>query len=223
MEYNSNKELLVIPEYGRHVQNLIRHARTIENKDERQHFAERIIGLMMQMHPQNRILDDFRDKLWRHLFQIAEYEIDVMPPSGIRPRAEDKLKKPEMISYPAKDTRFKHYGNNVQKLIAKAIEMEDGAKKDTFVEVIGSYMKLAYRTWNKEHYVSDDIIVEGLEHLSKGRLKFTADASLDNLTKSNLKQKPNGGGGNGKQRQQQGGSRQRNGGGGRSGGRRRRR
>ncbi len=220
MEYNSNKEYLEIPEYGRHVQNLIRYARNIENPDERQHFAERIIGLMMQMHPQNRNLDDYKDKLWRHFFQIAEYEIDVMPPSGVKPKPEDKQKKPEMISYPAKDTRFKHYGNNVQKLIAKAIEMEDSSKKDDFVEVIGSYMKLAYKTWNKEHYVSDEIIIEGLEHLSKGKLKFTEDASLDNLTKSNMRQKSNGGG------RQRSSGRSRGpggGGGGRSGGRRRRR
>jgi hypothetical protein len=185
MEYNSKREELIIPEYGRHVQGLIRHARTIENRDERQHFIERIVDLMMQMHPQNRNLEDHRDKLWKHVFQIAEYDLDVTPPSGELPKPEDRRKKPERVPYPSNDAKFRHYGNNVQRLIVKAIQMTDSPKKDGFVEVIGSYMKLAYRTWNKEHYVSDDVIIEDLKTLSHGKLIMVEDASLNNFTKSN--------------------------------------
>lgn len=184
MEYNSSREELIIPEYGRHIQNMLRVAKTVTPREKRQHFVEMIIGLMMQMHPQNRNLEDYRDKLWRHAFQIAGYDLDVDTPTGYVPTPEDSRKRPERVPYPSKETRFRHYGHNVQKLIAKAIEMGDGDKKDGFVQVIGSYMKLAYRTWNREHYVSDDIIIEDLEHLSGGKLEVIEDASLDNLSRS---------------------------------------
>ena len=187
MEYNSNKEELIIPEYGRHIQNMVRHARTLETPAERQQFVEHVVKLMMQMHPQNRNLDDYRDKMWKHVFRIAEYDLDVMPPSGVKPTPEDRRKKPERVPYPVKGTKFRHYGHNVLTLIEKAKTMENGPKKDGFVQVIGSYMKLAYKTWNKEHYVSDDIIIQDLETLSNGELVLVEDVSLDNLTRSNQK------------------------------------
>jgi hypothetical protein len=184
MEYNSKRSELIIPEYGRHVQGLIQHARTIADRNERQHYIERIIGLMAQMHPQNRNLEEYREKLWKHVFQIAEYDLDVTPPGGIRPSPEDHIKKPDLVGYPPKNTKFKHYGNNVQRLINKAMQMEDGPVKEGFVQTIGSYMKLAYRTWNKEHYVSDEIIIDDLESMSEGQLQVHHDAFLDNLTQS---------------------------------------
>ncbi|MAW88142.1 MAG: hypothetical protein CMJ42_16610 [Phyllobacteriaceae bacterium] len=183
MEYNSSREPLIIPEYGRNVQNLIKYCKTVEDPKMRQALAERIVVLMSQMNPQSRTMEDYQVRLWKHFFQIADYDIDVTPPIGEKPKPEDRIKKPERVSYPTKDTKFRHYGSNVQKLIAKAISMEDGPKKDAFVEVIASYMKLAYKTWNREHYVSDEMIIEDLEHLSGGKLKVAHNADLDNLHK----------------------------------------
>lgn len=190
MEYNSERELLVIPEYGRNVQKLINHAKTIEDPELKQYFVEQVVGLMMQMHPQNRNIEDYREKLWKHVYRIANYELDgVMPPNGEIPRTEDYRKRPEMIGYPVVEARFRHYGNNVQKLIKKAIEMEAGPIKDGFVEVIGSYMKLAYKTWNKEHYVSDEVIKGDLESLSNGKLTLKESSSLDNLSNAKHRRK----------------------------------
>lgn len=228
MEYNSKREELIIPEYGRHIQNMIRYARTIPDRNKRQQFIEKIVTLMMQMHPQNRSLEDYRDKMWKHVFNIAEYDLDVTPPNGEIPTPEDKKKKPDRVPYPEREAKFRHYGHNVQKLVAKAISMEEGSKKDGFVQVIGSYMKLAYKTWNREHYVSDDIILDDLESLSQGKLKMVEDVSLDNLTRSNVKRSSSGGrqqqqrssGGGG--RSSQSGSGRNSGGGGGSRQRRRR-
>ncbi len=190
MEYNSKKEELIIPEYGRNIQAMIRYAREVPDRAMRQQYIEQIVVLMMQMHPQNRNMEDHRDKTWKHVFRIAEYNLDVMPPNGEIPRPEDSRKRPEKVPYPIRETKFRHYGHNVQKLVARALQMEDGPKKEGFVQVIGSYMKLAYKTWNREHYVSDDIIIEDLEHLSGGKLKVTDDASLDNLSRGNIR-RPN--------------------------------
>ncbi len=182
MEYNSSRENLAIPEYGRHVQNLVNYAKTIEDPEYRQALVERILDLMMQMHPQNKIMDDYKEKLWKHLFRIANYELDVKVPGGHAPTKEEAEKKPEKIPYPASEARYRHYGNNVQRLIKKALEMEEGPVRDGFVATIGSYMKLAYRTWNKEHYVSDEVIKNDLETLSGGKLTMDDDASIENLS-----------------------------------------
>jgi len=189
LEYNSDRSLLVIPEYGRNVQKLIRHGKAIEDDEKRQAYMERLVDLMLQMSPQNKNLDDYKDRLWRHVFRIGGYDLEVTPPNGIKPTPEDEKKRPDIVGYPHKDTRFKHYGNNVHNLINKALTMEKGPIRQGFVEVIGNYMKMAYKTWNREHYVSDEIIIQDLESLSGGQLTMHEDASLDMLANANRRKK----------------------------------
>lgn len=215
MEYNSSRELLIFPEYGRNIQKLIRHAKTIDNVAMKQQFIEIIVDLMQQMNPQSRNLDDYRDKLWKHVFRIADFELEgVVPPNGEIPTEAEAFKKPDPIGYPQGETKFRHYGSNVQRLIRKAIDMEPGPKREGFVRVIGSYMKLAYRTWNKEHYVSDDVIKNDLKALSDGNLSLDEDASIDQLTQGGRRSGSNGSdsrrssnGSNGKSYRGKGGSR----------------
>lgn len=178
MEYNSQKETLIIAEYGRNVQNLINFAKTVEDKNQRQKYAERIVTLMYQMNPQNKNINNYRSKLWSHLLKISNYELDVDAPVDSILSKEDKI-KPQPVTYPKTTKSFRHYGYNVQQLINKAIAMEDGSKKDDFVEIIGRYMKLAYRTWNREHFVSDEIILEDLKQMSKGSLSLADNYNLD--------------------------------------------
>jgi hypothetical protein len=189
MEYNSEKSDLIIPEYGRNVQMLIRHAKTIESDEIRQAFIERVIDLMHQMHPQNRNIEDYMSKLWKHVFRIAEYDIEVMPPSGEIPTPETDITIPEPVNYPIANVKYRHYGNNVQILIDKALKMEDGPKKDGFILVIGGYMKMAYKTWNRDHFVSDEIIKSDLHKMSDGRLIIADNISLDGLSNSNRRKR----------------------------------
>lgn len=183
IQYNTDKELIRFPEYGRSVQEMIQFAKTIEDRQKRQKTVEAIIALMQQLNPVgNRNLDDYRDKLWSHAFAIGNYELDVTPPPGVTIRHENDRPLIEKVEYPATATRFRHYGNGIQALIRKAIEMPEGTKKEGFVEVIASYMKLAYKTWNKEHYVSDDVVKDDLVHLSDGQLELhEGHNSLDTL------------------------------------------
>ncbi|MBX2890918.1 MAG: DUF4290 domain-containing protein [Saprospiraceae bacterium] len=184
IEYNTEKPSISYPEYGRSIQEMLQYAKTIESRPHRQKTVEAIVGLMMQLVPpgNNRNMDDYREKMWNHAFAIADYELDVNPPSGITIRREEERPKPDPIGYPASATRFRHYGNSIQALIKKAIAMPEGPKKEGFVEVIASYMKLAYKTWNKEHYVSDDIVKDDLEILSDGLLELHEGyESLDKL------------------------------------------
>ena len=170
-----------MPEYGRNIQLMVEYVRKIQDKEERQAYAESVVDLMMRMNPGNKHMEDYHEKLWRHFFHIAEYEIDVETPTGEVPTLETNFKKPDTIPYPHHDMRFRHYGYNIQRMVESALAMEDGPVKDGYFRVIGSYMKLAYKTWNKEHYVSDDIIKEDLTALTKGAFKFDPDITLDVL------------------------------------------
>jgi hypothetical protein len=185
MEYNSSRELLIMPEYGRNIQLMVQHAKTIENDEERQAFVEKVVELMMQMHPQNRNLEDYRDKMWKHVFRIAEHDLQITPPEGIDVSPSDMRHDADPVEYPQSKAKYRHYGSSVQKMVEKAIAMEDEDKRQAFAGVIAAYMKLAYRTWNKEHYVSDEVIKADLERLSEGVLKIDENTSIENLTGSN--------------------------------------
>ena len=161
MEYTSQKEPLIIAEYGRNVHKLINHCKTIVDKEERQKFAEAIIQLMSLIVPQQHNRNDYQDKLWKHFFRMADYTIDVETPSGEIPQPRVNLIEPQKVDYPSRNASFRHYGSQIKDLIAKAIEMEDGAKKDEFVTIIGSFMKdfLLYhgQTFTKIHHVPSSV------------------------------------------------------------------
>ncbi len=139
--------------------------------------------MMQLLNPNTRGVEDYKERLWNHAFAITNNKLNVTPPKGIVIRTEEERPGPEPVPYPIPNTRFRHYGSSIQKLIEKAISMPDGPKKEGLVEVIASYMKLAYKTWNKEHYVSDDIVKEDLVLLSEGQLELhEGHNSLDTLS-----------------------------------------
>jgi hypothetical protein len=181
IEYNTQKDQLILPEYGRNVQELVEFAKTIEDINEKQATIEEVMKLMLQMSSTNKNLDEFKEKLWKHVYQIAKYDLPGIVPVGEIPTPEKQMKVPGPLGYPPQSTRYRHYGSHVQQLVRKAIEMEEGPIKDGFVSAIGSYMKLAYKTWNKEHYVSDDIIKTDLLAISDGKLSLDDDASISNI------------------------------------------
>ncbi len=188
--YNSEREPLVIPEYGRNIQNMVRYAQKIENKELRQAFVEKIARLIAIMFPQERSQANYQIKIWNNIFRIAHYDLDVEPPTGYTPTPEEDKKKPEPIHYPQSDYKLRHYGHNVQRLVEKAIAEEDKEKQREFVLTIAAYMKLAYKTWNQESNVTDEIIKADLEKLSEGKLSLPKDVSIPDLlqglpTKSN--------------------------------------
>jgi Domain of unknown function (DUF4290) len=181
--YNTGKEDIRYPEYGRSIQEMLLHACTIEDDRKRQKTAEAIVGMMQLLNPNKGNIEDYREKLWNHAFAISKYKLNVTPPYGIVIREEDERVQPVTMSYPDSSTRLRHYGNNVHKLIKKAIDMPEGPKREGFVEVIASYMKLAYKNWNREHYVSDDLVKDDLEILSNGQLELhEGHSSLDFLS-----------------------------------------
>jgi hypothetical protein len=181
IEYNSQKENLEIAEYGRHVQNMINFAKEIKDDEKRQKFTEGIIYLMYQMNSQSKKLDEVEEKLWKHAYRISNYELTVTPPEGIVLSKSEIEAKPEPIDYPHKVKRYRHYGGYIQEMVNKALEMEDPQKQREFVALIGSYLKLAYKTWNREHYANDEMIKADLMELTKGKFNYINELSLDLL------------------------------------------
>lgn len=190
MEYNSDREPLTISEYGRSVQELVNYAKKIEDVEEKQAFFNEIIELILRMKINGKKSIEYKEKIWRHIFKIANYEMEgVIMPNGEIPQPKASNFKPPRVEYPTSEKRFRHYGHNVQSLIKKAIEMEDGPKKDDFIVVIASFMKLAYKTWNPEHYMNENMVRMDLDTLSDGKLSIPKDVTLYSVDNSGIRNK----------------------------------
>lgn len=176
MKYNTGREQLIIPEYGRHVQKMVKHATGIKDKKERKECVEAIITFMGNRNPHLRDIKDFTHKLWDHLFIMSNFEIDVESPYP-KPEKEKLEAKPEKMPYPKTKIKFPFYGINIEKMIAHACEMPDGELKEIMAGMIANHMKKDYLSWNKA-FVDDDTIFNHLKQLSDGKLKIHADFKL---------------------------------------------
>jgi hypothetical protein len=181
MEYNTQKTQLHMPEYGRIIQQLVERCKELPSKDERNEMAMAIIDFMGQRNPQLRDEENYKHKLWDHLFILANYDLDVESPYPF-PTPEQLAEKPKRMEYPKLQGDFKFYGKSILQLIEKAIELETGDEKEALIEVIANNMKKSYNVYNKEH-VTDDVIFRHLKELSENRLDLTG---IDSLEKSKI-------------------------------------
>lgn len=185
MNYNTDRNDIEMREYGRHVQKMVDYALTVEDKKERQKVAAAIIQLMGIINPQLRTTADYKQKLWDHLFIISKFKLDVESPFPI-PTTETARIKPANLPYPQQRIKLKHYGKNVESLVKKAIEMEDEDKKAAFTEIIGNFMKMAYKNWSNEE-VSNDLVKEDMKTISGGELEISADMNIEAMTRQQNK------------------------------------
>lgn len=190
LDYNSLRKPLIIPEYGRHLHNLINHICKIEDREERNNGAKYAISVMGSMNPHLRDVPDFQHKLWDQLFMMSEFKLDVDCPFPIATK-ETIFSKPEKLAYPQNHPKYRFYGNNITYMINKAIAWEDGEMKDALILVIANHMKKSYLSWNKET-VKDEVIFEHLCELSNGKINlFKKEEELSttaNLIQVNKKQ-----------------------------------
>lgn len=180
MEYNTQRTKLIIPEYGRHMQELIYLAKGLEDPKEQYASIEFIIDLIEQMYPQARNVEDPRAKLWHHVFQIADYDLKINPPYSI-PTKEEDLKKPDPIKYPTNGIELKHYGRNIANMLKRAETIEDESSRNEYLELIGSYMKLAYANWHRESVITNENVRHDIVKMSRGVLIPPDDLNFDLL------------------------------------------
>ncbi|RZJ75882.1 MAG: DUF4290 domain-containing protein [Flavobacterium sp.] len=178
-DYNTTRSDLILAEYGRNVQNMVKYIIDLPTKEERNKYAQAVIDLMGFLNPHLRDVADFKHKLWDHLHIISDYKIDVDSPYP-KPTPEAAMVKPAHIGYPQQKIRYKHYGKTVEKLIEKTIEEENPERKAAMVQGVANFMKMAYVQWNKDN-VSDEVIFKNLRELSGGMLELDENVNLQKI------------------------------------------
>lgn len=176
LEYNTQREHLIIPEYGRHIQKIINHCKTLETKEERNKMALAIIDVMGNLQPHLRDVPDFKHKLWDQLFIMSNFELDVDSPYD-KLTKEVLLEKPERLEYPKSLSKYRFYGNNIQTMIDVAVSWEPSEMKNLLILTIANHMKKCYLLWNKDT-VDDKVIFNHLNELSKGKLSLPENTEL---------------------------------------------
>src|SRR5215831_19207244 len=171
MEYNTTRNHLVMREYGRHIQKMIEYLVTLDEDEKRQRNSQSVIELMGFLNPHLKNVEDFRHKLWDHLFLISDFKLEVSSPYPI-PTRETLKNRPKRMAYPKRYPKFSHLGKNLELVIAKAMQEENPDKKNGFANAVAYYMKLAYNNWHKET-VHDDGIQSELSNITEGQLIFT--------------------------------------------------
>lgn len=170
LEYNAEREQLLIPEYGRHLQKLINQATALEDREERNKAAKYIIQVMGSLNPHLRDVPDFQHKLWDQIFIMSDFRLDVDSPYPIPTREVINL-KPEHLDYPQRNPKYRFYGNNIKFMIDVANGWEDGEMKSALIKVIANHMKKSYLSWNKDT-VEDTVIFDHLYELSGGTINL---------------------------------------------------
>lgn len=181
IEYNTEREHLIIPEYGRHLQKMVNYAKELPTKEERNKVAKSIINVMGNMQPHLRDVPDFQHKLWDQLFIIADFELDVDSPYPTTTK-EELNEKPEPLKYPQNFPKYRFYGNNIKTMIDVANTWEDGELKEALIYTIANHMKKCFLNWNKDT-VEDDVIFSHLYELSEGKINLKgSDEDLSDAT-----------------------------------------
>jgi Domain of unknown function (DUF4290) len=168
MEYNTTRNKLILPEYGRNVQNMIAHAMKIEDRDERNRAAQAIIEVMGQLNPHLRDVDDFRHKLWTHLFVMSDFQLDVDSPYD-KPVREVLDEKPQLMEYPKSSIRYGHYGQYTQRILETSRGVTDEKEREYLKTSMANFMKKQFLAHNNDA-VENHVIAQQLKELSKGDL-----------------------------------------------------
>lgn len=172
MEYHTQKEPLILAEYGRYVQDMIRHTMSLTDKEERNKAAKSVIQVMTQLHPSYKDNDELQHKLWDDLFVISNYELDIDSPYPMPDRKETIV--PERISYPDQKFTYKHYGKIIEGLITEARKIENQEERKVLTGMIANLMKKSYLNYNRDS-VNDEMLADQLSKMSNGELTLDED------------------------------------------------
>ena len=172
MQYNTQKEKLILPEYGRNIQNMVKHCVSIKDPEERKKCAYTVIDIMGSMFPHLRDVDNFKHILWDHLAIMSDFKLDIDYPYEVITR-EELYTAPGHLEYSRPNMRYRHYGKILEKMIKIAADMEDSDKKDHLIKMLLNQMKRSYIQWNKD--VDDEKIFHDMYELSEGKINLNVD------------------------------------------------
>ena len=176
MDYNTQRDKLQMPEYGRHVQDMINYVKNLPDKDKRNEQIQAVVSVMGTLNPQLRDINDFKHKLWDHVHIISDFEIDIDSPYTT-PTRETLAAKPNPIPLQKTPVKASHYGRNIQNMIEVIAQRPDDEVKRYMIRTLASYMKQQYLIWNKDS-VSEETIFNDIYKLSDGRITVPEDIHL---------------------------------------------
>lgn len=173
LTYNTQLKKLVLPEYGRNIQQMVDHCLTIEDKEERTRCAYSIINTMGNLFPNLRDIEDFKHKLWDHLAIMSDFKLDIdYPCDVIKPESLNSF--PEKVDYYTSPIKYRHYGRSIELMITKASSMPEGEERDALILLIANHMKKLMLSVNSEG-VDDTKILKDLRELSHGAINLNPE------------------------------------------------
>ena len=180
LDYNTSREKMAMPEYGRNVLKMVENLKTIEDREKRSQQAAAVVKVMELLNPQVHQQDDYEHKLWDQLYMIAGFDLDIDSPYPC-PVAEEFSKSP--VPLPMKDSKIRatHYGRNIEKIINLLKAEPDGEVKTEMLRGLATYMRQQYLIWNKDS-VADETIFQDIEKMSDYEIRIPEDLSLDKIS-----------------------------------------
>ena len=177
LDYNTHREKLLMPEYGREIQKMVDYAIGLPNKEDRQNCASEIIRMMETKVPELRSNANFEQTLWDHLFLMSHKQLDIDWPFDVS-EAEKIHNKPNTIPLPKDSIHLRHYGKLIEELFEKLKEMPAGDERDTLAYYTACQMKRDLLTWGhgsmSDEKVADDLarFTDGVIQLDPTKLKL---------------------------------------------------
>jgi hypothetical protein len=154
--YNFTRSKLYLPEYGRHIHKMVDSLLLIEDRNERTRQAKAVIAVMGNLNPMLRDTEEFKHKLWDHLFIMSDFQLDVDSPY-MQPSRQDLALRPERLNYPQSRIMLKHYGKYTQKLVRHIVEQMPENDVDAEMMNIARFMRTKSFEFNNEHSSNDSV------------------------------------------------------------------
>lgn len=173
LDYNTQREQLILPEYGREIQSMVNYAVGLPERAERQQCAETIIAVMRRMVPQSGDNESYEQKLWDHLALMSGFRLDIDYPYDVT-QAVQIAKKPEPMPYPMKDIPVRHYGNMMFELFEQLKTMADGPERDELIRVTANQMKRSLSQWSQGS-ADDEKVADDLARFTDGKVQLDLD------------------------------------------------
>ena len=176
LDYNTQREKLIMPEYGREIQKMVDHAIGLASKAERQKCAQAIVKMMETKVPQQRDNADYRQMLWDHLYMMSRKELDIDWPFDVS-GAEKFHNKPQPMPLPQGNIHLRHYGHLVEELFEQLKTMPAGEERDALVKKTANQMKRDLVTWGHGS-ADDERVASDLARYTDGKIQL----DLNNFT-----------------------------------------
>lgn len=173
LTYNTHLKKLVLPEYGRIIQEMVNHCLTIENREERNLCAQTIIQAMGNLFPALKDGDENRRKLWDHLAIMADFKLDIDYPFDVV-QQQTLNTKPEKLEYNEVISDNRHYGRHLIAMIQRAAQMEPSEERDALVLMLANQMKKVMLADGNDS-IDDIRIFKDLAAISRGEFRLNPE------------------------------------------------